>query len=102
MPQLNAQPQSLQQQPIPGSQMNPQVQMEQQPCRFPPAISVNRLNPQVQRQLRETQELIKDSCSQLYGSSGYTTSAGPPAMRTQPRTTVRRPTLETQYSQELS
>lgn len=94
MPQLNAQP-PLQQPP-------PQGQVLVEPaCRFPPAISVNRLNPQVQRQLRETQELIKDSCSQLYGSSGYT-GAGPPGMRAQPRPTVRRPTLETQYSQELS
>lgn len=38
--------------------------------RFPPAISVQRLAPQVQRQLRETQELIKDSTVQLY-AAGY-------------------------------
>lgn len=38
---------------------------------FPAAISVQRLAPQVQRQLRETQELIKDSCQGLvYGSPG--------------------------------
>lgn len=37
---------------------------------FPPAISVQRLAPQLQRQLRETQELIKDTCPQLYGSPG--------------------------------
>lgn len=56
------------------------------------------LAPQVQRQIRETQELIKDSCPQLYGGYG---SPGPP-MRTQPRQQTRRPTLETQFSQELS
>uniref|UniRef100_A0A182JKL4 Uncharacterized protein n=1 Tax=Anopheles atroparvus TaxID=41427 RepID=A0A182JKL4_ANOAO len=97
--------------------------------RFPPAIAVQRLAPQVQRQLRETQELIKDSCAQLYGS-GYTstvgspsvatgavagvgvvgssTAGGPPGpLRSGPgsvlaRASARRPTLETQYSQELS
>lgn len=38
---------------------------------FPAAISVQRLTPQVQRQLRETQELMKDSCQGLvYGSPG--------------------------------
>ncbi|XP_021696587.1 myb-like protein Q isoform X2 [Aedes aegypti] len=84
--------------------------------RFPPAISVQRLAPQVQRQIRETQELIKDSCSQLY-STGYG-SPGPPPMaplRTSAsaaaaraasvnrRTAAPPPTtLETQYSQELS
>ncbi|KXJ73799.1 hypothetical protein RP20_CCG014991 [Aedes albopictus] len=99
--------------------------------RFPPAISVQRLAPQVQRQIRETQELIKDSCSQLY-TSGYG-SPGPPPMaplRTSASATAsavaaaraaaaaaaaasvnRRATagpsttattLETQYSQELS
>uniref|UniRef100_A0A1A9UG91 Uncharacterized protein n=1 Tax=Glossina austeni TaxID=7395 RepID=A0A1A9UG91_GLOAU len=74
--------------------------------RFPPAISVQRLAPQVQRQLRETQELIKDSCPQLY-ATGYG-SPGPPPIRNQTgitgRTlpTSRRPTLETQFSQELS
>lgn len=66
--------------------------------RFPPAISVQRLAPQVQRQLRETQELIKDSCPQLY-AAGYG-SPGPP-LRSQQRTN-RRPTLDTQFSQELS
>lgn len=55
--------------------------------------------PQVQRQLRETQELIKDACPQLY-AAGYN-SPGPP-MRTQQRQQQRRPTLETQFSQELS
>lgn len=47
--------------------------------RFPHAISVQRLAPQVQRQIRETQELIKDSCPQLY-AAGYG-SPGPPPMR---------------------
>ncbi|XP_058178322.1 putative lysozyme-like protein [Anopheles ziemanni] len=98
--------------------------------RFPPAIAVQRLAPQVQRQLRETQELIKDSCAQLYGSAygspgppsaavvaassagGVPGVSGPPTgpagpLRTGPgsvlaRATARRPTLETQYSQELS
>uniref|UniRef100_A0A182K5X6 Uncharacterized protein n=1 Tax=Anopheles christyi TaxID=43041 RepID=A0A182K5X6_9DIPT len=77
--------------------------------RFPPAIAVQRLAPQVQRQLRETQELIKDSCVQLYGSA-YGTGPGPPtALPTGgpvgsvlARANARRPTLETQYSQELS
>ncbi|TMW52836.1 hypothetical protein DOY81_002103 [Sarcophaga bullata] len=74
--------------------------------RFPPAISVQRLAPQVQRQLRETQELIKDSCPQLY-AAGYG-SPGPPPLRNQAAVTARnhptnrRPTLETQFSQELS
>lgn len=66
--------------------------------RFPAAISVQRLAPQVQRQLRETQELIKDSCTQLY-AAGYG-SPGPP-IRTQQRPNRRQP-LETQFSQELS
>lgn len=87
--------------------------------RFPPAIAVQRLAPQVQRQLRETQELIKDSCVQLYGSA-YGTGPGPPTGgggsggvggsgvvggpvgSVLARATARRPTLETQYSQELS
>uniref|UniRef100_A0A182LUN2 Uncharacterized protein n=1 Tax=Anopheles culicifacies TaxID=139723 RepID=A0A182LUN2_9DIPT len=75
--------------------------------RFPPAIAVQRLAPQVQRQLRETQELIKDSCVQLYGSA-YGTGPGPPTVlptgtgSVLARATARRPTLETQYSQELS
>ncbi|XP_050074404.1 putative uncharacterized protein DDB_G0271606 isoform X2 [Anopheles maculipalpis] len=76
--------------------------------RFPPAIAVQRLAPQVQRQLRETQELIKDSCVQLYGSA-YGTGPGPPTTvlptgtgSVLARATARRPTLETQYSQELS
>ncbi|GAB0089672.1 uncharacterized protein DMENIID0001_042510 [Sergentomyia squamirostris] len=69
--------------------------------RFPPAISVQRLAPQVQRQLRETQELIKDSCPQMY-AAGYG-SPGPPMRATNQGQRVRRtPTLETQYSQELS
>lgn len=87
--------------------------------RFPPAISVQRLAPQVQRQLRETQELIRDSCPQLY-AAGYG-SPGPPLrtivqqqllqqqqqqLQQQPTTTqqksTRRSTLETQYSTELS
>ena len=60
---------------------------------------MQRLAPQVQRQIRETQELIKDSCPQLY-AAGYG-SPGPP-LRSQQRTSRRPPTLETQYSQELS
>ncbi|XP_055910642.1 uncharacterized protein LOC129945007 [Eupeodes corollae] len=83
-----------------GEVLHP-MQVPQAPpeYRFPPAISVQRLAPQVQRQLRETQELIKDSCPQLY-AAGYG-SPGPP-MRSQPRNAARRPTLETQFSQELS
>lgn len=85
----------------------PQQQLQSEP-RFPPTISVQRLAPQVQRQLRETQELIKDSCSQLY--SGYPANSSPSpstpttAIRSQqPRTAIRRPSaLDTQYSQELS
>lgn len=81
---------------------------------------MQRLAPQVQRQLRETQELIRDSCPQLY-AAGYG-SPGPPLrtivqqqllqqqqqqqLQQQPTTTqqksTRRPTLETQYSTELS
>lgn len=38
--------------------------------RFPPAISVQRLAPQVQRQLRETQELINEGTVQMY-AAGY-------------------------------
>ncbi|XP_055689800.1 uncharacterized protein LOC129793654 isoform X2 [Lutzomyia longipalpis] len=77
-----------------------QVQSSPEP-RFPPAISVQRLAPQVQRQLRETQELIKDSCPQMY-AAGYG-SPGPPMRATAQSQRVRRtPTLETQYSQELS
>ncbi|KAG5677043.1 hypothetical protein PVAND_006828 [Polypedilum vanderplanki] len=72
-----------------------QVQPPQEP-RFPHAISVNRLAPQVQRQLRETQELIKQAgdCPPMYQST-YQSSA---SLRTQSRTGLRRPTLETQYS----
>ncbi|XP_055702891.1 uncharacterized protein LOC129801656 isoform X4 [Phlebotomus papatasi] len=77
-----------------------QVQSSPEP-RFPPAISVQRLAPQVQRQLRETQELIKDSCPQMY-AAGYG-SPGPPMRAANQSQRVRRtPTLETQYSQELS
>lgn len=67
---------------------------------------MQRLAPQVQRQLRETQELIKDSCPQLY-AAGYG-SPGPPPLRNQGAVNTRnhpnsrRPTLETQFSQELS
>ncbi|XP_033160600.1 mediator of RNA polymerase II transcription subunit 15 isoform X3 [Drosophila mauritiana] len=68
--------------------------------KFPPAISVQRLAPQVQRQLRETQELIKDSCPQLY-AAGYG-SPGPPIRNPSRNPTRTRPTLETQFSQELS
>ncbi|KAH8379254.1 hypothetical protein KR009_003867 [Drosophila setifemur] len=68
--------------------------------KFPPAISVQRLAPQVQRQLRETQELIKDSCPQLY-AAGYG-SPGPPIRNPNRNPTRTRPTLETQFSQELS
>ncbi|XP_029733582.1 transcription factor SPT20 homolog isoform X2 [Aedes albopictus] len=117
-----------------GPSLQQQQQQQTPPSdapRFPPAISVQRLAPQVQRQIRETQELIKDSCSQLY-TSGYG-SPGPPPMaplRTSASATAsavaaaraaaaaaaaasvnRRATagpsttattLETQYSQELS
>uniref|UniRef100_A0A336MFV5 CSON000830 protein n=1 Tax=Culicoides sonorensis TaxID=179676 RepID=A0A336MFV5_CULSO len=72
--------------------------------RFPPAISVQRLAPQVQRQLRETQELIKDSTVQLY-AAGYGSPGPPqmPVMRVPQRASRRPPTnLETQYTQELS
>ncbi|KAH8364877.1 hypothetical protein KR084_013030 [Drosophila pseudotakahashii] len=68
--------------------------------KFPPAISVQRLAPQVQRQLRETQELIKDSCPQLY-AAGYG-SPGPPIRNPSRNPSRTRPTLETQFSQELS
>lgn len=77
----------------------PQASPEQN-VRFPPAISVQRLAPQVQRQLRETQELIKDSCPQLY-AAGYG-SPGPPVRAQQRPNRPNRPTLETQFSQELS
>lgn len=67
--------------------------------RFPPAISVQRLTPQVQRQLRETQELMKDPCQQLY-PTGYG-SPGPPIRVTQQQRQPRRPpTLDTQFSQQ--
>ncbi|CRK95968.1 CLUMA_CG009409, isoform A, partial [Clunio marinus] len=85
---------------------SPQVQQIQSEPRFPPAISVNRLAPQVQRQLRETQELIKD-CTPLYGTyqpainSPGSSTATQIQIRSQTRTGLRRPTLETQYSQEL-
>lgn len=81
--------------------------------RFPPAISVQRLAPQVQRQLRETQELIKDSCSTVF-SGGYTTNpnATPPPSSLRAQTgalsnrtlppTGRRHTLDNQFSPELS
>lgn len=53
---------------------------------FPAAISVQRLAPQVQRQLRETQELIKDSCQGLvYGSPG------PPTQQQQPQKMLVQP-----------
>ncbi|XP_073837076.1 target of wingless repressor isoform X2 [Musca autumnalis] len=82
------------------------VQTSNTEYRFPPAISVQRLAPQVQRQIRETQELIKDSCPQLY-TAGYG-SPGPPPLRNQTAVNARnhpnnrRPNLETQFSQELS
>uniref|UniRef100_A0A1I8NZM1 Uncharacterized protein n=1 Tax=Stomoxys calcitrans TaxID=35570 RepID=A0A1I8NZM1_STOCA len=81
------------------------VQTSNTEYRFPPAISVQRLAPQVQRQLRETQELIKDSCPQLY-AAGYG-SPGPPlrnqaAVNARNHPNSRRPTLDTQFSQELS
>ncbi|XP_067613304.1 mastermind-like domain-containing protein 1 isoform X2 [Eurosta solidaginis] len=95
-------------QQTPQSQSQPyygdQIQMHtiQAPAeyKFPPAISVQRLAPQVQRQLRETQELIKDSCPQLF-ATGYGGSPGPP-IRNQAKYPNRRPTLETQFSQESS
>lgn len=57
---------------------------------------------QVQRQLRETQELIKD-CPPLYGAypSPNSSTNTQIQIRSQNRG-LRRPTLETQYSQELS
>ncbi|XP_075161840.1 target of wingless repressor isoform X2 [Haematobia irritans] len=81
------------------------VQTTNTEYRFPPAISVQRLAPQVQRQLRETQELIKDSCPQLY-AAGYG-SPGPPlrnqaAVNARNHPNSRRPTLDTQFSPELS
>lgn len=54
-------------------------QTSQEP-RFPPSISVQRLPAQLQRQIRETQEFIKDSTMQLY--AGGFGSPGPP-MRVQ-------------------
>ena len=59
------------------------------------------LAPQVQRQLRETQELIKD-CSTLYGTGYATAPTSSSSMRSQPRAVRRPPSLDTQYSQELS
>uniref|UniRef100_A0A182P1Y6 Uncharacterized protein n=1 Tax=Anopheles epiroticus TaxID=199890 RepID=A0A182P1Y6_9DIPT len=92
-----------------GAVTGPLSSMSSTEPRFPPAIAVQRLAPQVQRQLRETQELIKDSCVQLYGSAAYGTGPGPPTAvlptgtgSVLARATARRPTLETQYSQELS
>lgn len=96
---LLSQQQQQQQQPQ-QSQNSPTLMhtMQQQPePRFPPAISVQRLAPQVQRQIRETQELIKETCPQRY-TAGYG-SPGPP-MRSQRQ--PRRNPLETHYSQELS
>lgn len=82
---------------------------------FPPAISVQRLAPQVQRQLRETQELIKDSCQQMY-TSAYgniaTTGQGivsrsqpqpPPGSHSlQPLNVRQQSNVKTEYSSELS
>lgn len=83
-------------QPLQQPQLHQQQQQQQQP-RFPAAISVQRLPSQVQRQIRETQELIKDSCPQLYAAGYGSPGPGPPM-----RQPTRRPTLETQFSQELS
>lgn len=53
-----------------GGNVGQQVTMTENKV-FPPAISVQRLNAQQLRQLRETQEMIKDSCQGLvYGSPG--------------------------------
>ncbi|XP_070497539.1 forkhead box protein P2 isoform X2 [Chironomus tepperi] len=78
-----------------GDAVHSQVQQPQEP-RFPHAISVNRLAPQVQRQLRETQELIKADCPPMYQGAYQTTANA--SLRSQTRTGLRRPTLETQYS----
>ncbi|XP_058838927.1 alpha-protein kinase 1 isoform X2 [Topomyia yanbarensis] len=110
-----------------GNLLSSSPQQQQTPPdtpRFPPAISVQRLAPQVQRQIRETQELIKDSCSQLYATNYG--SPGPPPMAplrsnaaaaanavaaaraaaVAAASAARRPppppSLDTQYSQELS
>ena len=50
----------------------------------------------MQRQLRETQELIKADCPPMY-QGAYQTAANA-SLRSQTRTGLRRPTLETQYS----
>ncbi|EDW78699.2 uncharacterized protein Dwil_GK12562 [Drosophila willistoni] len=97
--------QQQQQQPPPGAYYGDIIHgVQPAPAateyKFPPAISVQRLAPQVQRQLRETQELIKDSCPQLY-AAGYG-SPGPPIRNPNRNPTRTRPTLETQFSQELS
>lgn len=89
-----------QSQPYYGDQMQMHTMQPPTEYKFPPAISVQRLAPQVQRQLRETQELIKDSCPQLF-AAGYGGSPGPP-IRNQAKNPNRRPTLETQFSQESS
>ncbi|CAD7003417.1 uncharacterized protein LOC101455385 [Ceratitis capitata] len=89
-----------QNQPYYGDQMQMHTMQPPTEYKFPPAISVQRLAPQVQRQLRETQELIKDSCPQLF-AAGYGGSPGPP-IRNQAKNSNRRPTLETQFSQESS
>lgn len=55
----------------------------------------------MQRQLRETQELIKADCSPspLYGAFQQGGTSNASALRSQTRTgNLRRPTLETQYS----
>ncbi|XP_017487479.1 PREDICTED: protein enabled-like [Rhagoletis zephyria] len=89
-----------QSQPYYGDQIQMHAMQPPTEYKFPPAISVQRLAPQVQRQLRETQELIKDSCPQLF-AAGYGGSPGPP-IRNQAKNPNRRPTLETQFSQESS
>ncbi|KAH8314728.1 hypothetical protein KR074_012130 [Drosophila pseudoananassae] len=100
----HSQTQQQQQQPPPGAYYGEMMHgVQPAPAveyKFPPAISVQRLAPQVQRQLRETQELIKDSCPQLY-AAGYG-SPGPPIRNPNRNPTRTRPTLETQFSQELS
>lgn len=52
----------------------------------------------MQRQLRETQELIKADCPPLYQGAAFQGNASGASLRSQNRTGIRRPTLETQYS----
>lgn len=51
----------------------------------------------MQRQLRETQELIKADCPPMFQGT-YQTTANASLRSQTTRTGLRRPTLETQYS----